>query len=217
MTTGFLGRTTENPDMGDEEDEFLQMLKRLEANAAHPLLLPVLMYSICSNMLRRQLRQVNRKIDDVQKKTGVLDGYLRSGTVNHAAADSQSKKDRPDYDALHKDLVGEHARLTKGLSDYVGEFEIAFRRSFQDIEKSDFGNLVLNKTSAHEELKLFVLRLDIAAKFELQHRERMLSRVDMQLKVVCAFEPRLTDLKHFTDLSSLPCIVVQSDAAENRG
>ena len=77
--------------------------------------------------------------------------------------------------------------MTKGLSDFVGEF------GFEDIEKSDIGKLILNKTSAHEELKLFILRLDTAAKFELQHRERMLSRVDMQLKVVYAFEPRLTD------------------------
>jgi hypothetical protein len=138
MTTGFLGRTVD-----DEKDEFLWMLQRLEANAAHPLLLPVLMYSVCSNMLRRQLQQVNSKIDIVQQNTGVLDGYLRSGTIKHAAADSQSKKDRPDYDALHKDLVGEDARLTKGLSDFVSEFGFAFGRSFEDIEKSDFGNLVL--------------------------------------------------------------------------
>jgi len=181
MTTGFLGRT----EVGDEKDEFLEMLERLEANAAHPLLLPVLMYSVCSNMLRRQLRQANQKIDIVQQKTGVLDGYLKSGKSKHAATDSQSKNGKPDYDALHKDLVGEHARLTKGLSDFVGEFELAFRRSFEDIEKSDFDNLILSNTFAHKELKLFVLRLDTAAKFKLQHRERMLSRVDMQLKVVC--------------------------------
>ena len=216
MTTGFLGRTVEKLEVGDEKDEFLEMLERLEANAAHPLLLPVLMYSVCSNMLRRQLRQVNRKMDAVQHKTGVLDGYLRLGTTKHAAADSQGKKDKPDYDALHKDLVGEHARLTKGLSDFVREFGFAFRRSFEDIEKSDFGNLVLNETSAHEELKLFVSRLDTAANFKLQHRERMLSRVDMQLKVVCAFEPRLTDAEHFTDRSTVYCVVVQSDATENR-
>jgi hypothetical protein len=92
------------------------------------------------------------------------------GTTKHAAADSRSKKDRPDYDALHKDLVGEHARLTKGLSDFVGKFGCAFCRSLEDIEKSDIGKLILNKTSAHEALKLFILRLDTAAKFELHHR-----------------------------------------------
>ena len=61
---------------GDEKDEFLRMPERLEANDAHPLPLPVLMYSVCSNMLRRQVRQVNWKIDIVQQKTGVLDGYI---------------------------------------------------------------------------------------------------------------------------------------------
>ena len=90
--------------------------------------------------------------------------YLRSGTTKHAAADSQGKKDRPDFHAVHKDLVGEHAHLTKVLSDFVGE------SGFEDIEKSNIGKLILNKTSAHEELKLFMLQLDTAAKFELQHR-----------------------------------------------
>ena len=59
MTTGFLGRTVDELEVGDEKDEFLRMLEMLEANAAHPLLLPVLMYSVYSNTLRRQLRQVN--------------------------------------------------------------------------------------------------------------------------------------------------------------
>jgi hypothetical protein len=66
--------------------------------------------------------------------------YLKSGTTKHAAADSKSKKDRPDFDALHKDLVGEHAHLTKGLSDFVGEF------GFEDIEKSNIGKLLPTKS-----------------------------------------------------------------------
>lgn len=76
MTTGFLGRTVDELEVGNENDEFLRMLERLEANAAHPLLIPIRMYSVCSNMLRRQLRQVNWKTDTVQQKTGVLDGYI---------------------------------------------------------------------------------------------------------------------------------------------
>ena len=70
MTTWFFGRTTDELELADEKDEFLRMPQRLEANAAHPLLLPVLMYSVCSNTLRRQLRQVNWKIDIVQQKIG---------------------------------------------------------------------------------------------------------------------------------------------------
>ena len=53
----------------------------------------------------------------------MLDGYIsRSGTTKHAAADSQSKKDRPGYDTLHKHLAGEHVRLTKGLLEDIEKF-----------------------------------------------------------------------------------------------
>jgi hypothetical protein len=70
MTAGFLGRIVDEPEVSDGKDEFLRMLGRLEANAAHALLLPVLMYSVCLNMLRQQLWQVNWKTDVVQQKTG---------------------------------------------------------------------------------------------------------------------------------------------------
>jgi hypothetical protein len=107
MTTGFLGRTADELELADEKDEFLRMPERLEANAAHPLLLPVLMYSVCSNTLRRQLRQVNWLSS---KRLGARWGISQVRN-NQAAADSQSKKDRLGYDTLHKYLAGEHARL----------------------------------------------------------------------------------------------------------
>jgi hypothetical protein len=63
-------------------------------------------------------------------------------------------------------------------------FGPACREALAKIEDSDIGNLIINKTNAHAELQSYLSLLEIEAKHELQHRERVPGRVDMQLKVV---------------------------------
>lgn len=180
MTTGFLGLTTSPTG---QMSELLEILDKLKLNATHPILLPLLMYSVYSTILRRQLGEVNRDINYVQEQTGLLDKYLRSGRRTRPSEEGQ-REEKPNYDDLHKILVVQHARLTRGLSDFVADLGPACREAIKRIEKSDTGDSIINKTSAHTELQSYLSHLEVGAKFELQHRERMLSRVDIQLKVV---------------------------------
>ena len=261
LTTGFLGYTS------GQMSEIMEVLEEFELDVycSHPLLLPILMYMVAGSMLRRQLRDVNKKIDDVQHQTGLLDNFLtvreptsksQPGGVANPPSETQAesaqrnprqhsetlrpslpspspspsprppaspvngpvpntsqqlsipnlppnlgdldrnllksteetKEEKLNYDEIHQVLVD--ARLTSGLSDFVEDLGKGCQAALSKIEASDIGKNILNSTTAHQELHSWVLQLELAAKSELQHRKRMLSRVDMQLKVVSGWEPR---------------------------
>jgi hypothetical protein len=256
LTTGFLGHTS------GQMNKIMEVLEmsELDVHCSHPLLLPILMYMVAGSMLHKQLRDIIKKIDDVQHQTGLLEEFLTvkepksksrpQGAANapcepqargiqtnppkHAEpspspspsprppaspvngpvpntsqqlsvpiirtdpGDSnrnllhfteEPKEEKPNYDKIHQMLVEQHARLTSGLSDFVEDLGKGCRAALSKIEASDIGKNILNSTTAHQELHSLVSQLELTAKFELQHRERMLSRVDMQLKVVSRCEP----------------------------
>jgi hypothetical protein len=258
LTTGFLGYTS------GQMSELIEVLEEYELDVYcnHPLLLPILMYMVAGSMLRRQLRQINQMIDNVQHQTGLLDDFLtrkpKSKRLSQQAADAageaqagrtqtnlrtraetspspspspsprlpaspvngyeqnnsqrlsgptipthrtvsdrkapqpmqEPKDEKPNYDKIHQVLVEQHARLTSGLADFVEDLGKGCQVAFTKIESSDVGKNILNRTVAHQELHSWMLQLELAAKFELKHGKRMLSRVDMQLKVVSRWESR---------------------------
>ncbi|KAH8594331.1 hypothetical protein B0O99DRAFT_625607 [Bisporella sp. PMI_857] len=175
-TTGFLGLTT------GQMREILEILDQLDCYAAHPILLPILMYAVCSNMLRRQLRDVNREVDFVQHQTGLLDGYLRKGSATLSGKSPDRKWEKPDYDDLHRILVEQHASLTTDLSYFVSDLGLACTEAMHTIKAS--GTDVSITSDTYIEMHSYLLQLKNSAEFQLQHRERMLSRIDMQLKVL---------------------------------
>jgi hypothetical protein len=258
LTTGFLGYTS------GPMSEIMEVLEEYELDVycSHPLLLPILMYMVAGSMLRRQLRRINLRIDDVQHQTGLLDDFLtrkspKSKGQSEQAADIPSeaqagstqtnprirveavpspspspsprrpaspvngpeqstsqqlaspaiathmtalerylpqsmqepKDEKLNYDKIHQVLVEQHARLTSGLSDFVEDLGKGCQVALAKIESSDVGRNILNSTVAHQELHSWMLHLELAAKSELQHGKRMLSRVDMQLKVVSKWKP----------------------------
>jgi hypothetical protein len=257
LTTGFFGFTS------GQMSEIMEVLEdsELDVHCSHPLLLPILMYMVAGSMLRRQLRDIIKKIDVVQHQTGLLDEFLtvrepksksrpqgaaiapsepQAGSIQtnppkHAKSSpspppsprppaspvngpvqntsqqlsvpiirtdlgnsnrnlphftEEPKEEKPNYNKIHQMLVEQQARLTSGLSDFVEDLGKGCQAALSKIEASDIGKNILNSTTAHQELHSWVLQLELTAKFELQHRERMLSRVDMQLKVVGRWEPR---------------------------
>jgi hypothetical protein len=96
----------------------------------------------------------------------------------------QDPKEKPNYDRVHQVLVEQHAFLTSGLSQFVEDLGKGCLVAFTNIESSDIGKNILNSTVAHEELHSWLLHLELATKYKLQHGKKLLSRVDMQLQVV---------------------------------
>jgi hypothetical protein len=73
-------------------------------------------------------------------------------------------------------LVEQHTRLTSGLSDFVEDLGNECQAALSTTEASDIGKNILNSIIVHQELHTWVSQMEFAAKVELQHRQRMLSR-----------------------------------------
>jgi hypothetical protein len=98
--------------------------------------------------------------------------------------DQEPKEEMPNYDRIHQVLVEQHAYLTSGLPQFVEDLGKGCLAAFANIESSDIGKNILNSTAVHAELHSWMLHLELATKSKLQHGEKLLGRVNMQLQVV---------------------------------
>lgn len=159
-------------------------LNTLNTCSTHPLLLPALIYSAYCSKLRYQLGQARDEIDTVQAETGEVLRAFVNGKESLERRDSWAQSRHQTYESLHKTLVEQHANLTNGLFDFIADMGPACTKALSDIEAADSGILAISKTAAHSDLKVFISILLTAAKFDLQNRDRLLSRVSIQLQVV---------------------------------
>jgi hypothetical protein len=202
ITSGFCGYTSQRAD----KDKLIEHLKQAKSNAHHPMLLPALTYGIFWDRLRGQVKDVRVERQKVQDRTGLLKDYLKLPNNEHLgnkekkkagnkaeAREHRGKKGRTDYDQLHKLLVEQQARMTN-----VSDLGPACHNALSVISDNSSGpvnpsgeekdtNVLLDD----EELQTYIQYLWGAAKIELQYRDQLLSRVNMQLKVVCRFSSPL--------------------------
>jgi hypothetical protein len=54
----------------------LEVVDDLKSLASHPLLLPIVLYWVCSQILRRDMQSVRQKMEQVKIETGLLKNYL---------------------------------------------------------------------------------------------------------------------------------------------
>jgi hypothetical protein len=151
--------------------------------STHPLLLPVLIYSSYCSKLRSQLQQIRDQIDTVERETGQVLKVSSNGTESAAQSENASEST---YESLHRILVEQHSKLSRGLSEFVKEMGPACENALSTIEVVGLKQLAISEV-AHHDVKLFVSILLTAARFDLLHRERLLSRVSIQLQVVSTY------------------------------
>jgi hypothetical protein len=192
ITSGFCGYTSQNA----ENATLIRNLKHAKSNAYHPMLLPALTYGIFWDQLRAQIKDVRVIMQDVQDKTGVLKNYLKLSNVERGGDKEEtgySKKAeaKPDYDLLHERIVSQQAQMTNSLAEFVSDLGPACHNALSTIRncssRSDDSSGSDNDTEASvedEELQRYVQYLHGMAKIELQYRDQLLSRVNMQIKVV---------------------------------
>lgn len=205
ITSGFAGYKCQRA----EKAPLISNLLQAKSNAYHPMLLPALAFGIFWDRLRGQIKDVRLAMQDVQDKTGLLKDYLKLTNIarqgNRGETDDpqraatkpddaqrRGKKAHTDYNVLHKRLVEQQARMTNGLADFLSDLGPACRSALSEIGNessgSDGADDDTNDTEPSiddDELHTYVQYLHSVAKIELQYRDQLLSRVDMQLKVVC--------------------------------
>lgn len=180
-TTGFLGLEMNKLD-ATPGHHFLLKIRDTARFIGDPMLLPALFFSIWTDILVREHRNVAVRLRDVQEKTGLMSDYLRQ---------RQMIEDRVNFDSVHRTLVLHHAYLTNGIADFVTAMGPAIAKGIHNIDRYSKRKQVKTLLGpgfhfASQDTRQYVEHVQTGAQTELQHRLRMLDRISMYLQVVSA-------------------------------
>ncbi|KIW34076.1 uncharacterized protein PV07_00876 [Cladophialophora immunda] len=221
-TSAFLSVTE-----GEMEELMVETVNSLKFLASHPLLLPIALYWVTSQILRRDNHDTHVNMNTVQKDTGLLRQYLKvdstrassttaSTTEKGNAKTSQQKA--PTLTEIHQVIVEQHARLTRGLAEFTEELGASCLSALDSIEsmeedgdeaKNDkkISTLLIDK-DAHFELRKLLAHTKVGTNYELHHRKQILSRVEIQQQVLYnLMQSRLGD-EALRDSSAMKSIAV---------
>lgn len=169
VTSGFFGYTL------DEGDEIVSMMKKSAHLVLHPLLIPALIHSTWFKIMFDQYAQIHRQMRSVQQRTGVMKRYLNEGRSKMRKFDKMTQEN---HDDIHETIVEQHAYLSTALSDFVGNLGPATTEAMETVRK-------LNPAAYHEYgLQAYVGHWTMRVERELEHREQLLKRIDVQIQVV---------------------------------
>jgi hypothetical protein len=194
ITSGFFGYTR------DEGDDIISALKKSAHLTLHPLLIPALIHSTWFKIMSDQYSAVTRRMRQVQKDTGLLNDYLGGHAQYRPQTDTFLQLTPAEHNAIHKTLIEQHAYLTTALSDFVGNMGpstakgLAAFDEINPVPRRDYG------------LPAYVSHWNVRVGRELEHREQLLKRVDVQIQVVGWTMICLAGSKHETVLTETSCI-----------
>jgi hypothetical protein len=194
ITSGFFGYTR------DEGDDIISALKKSAHLTLHPLLIPALIHSTWFKIMSDQYSAVTRRMRQVQKDTGLLNDYLGGHAQYRPQTDTFLQLTPAEHNAIHKTLIEQHAYLTTALSDFVGNMGpstakgLAAFDEINPVPRRDYG------------LPAYVSYWNVRVGRELEHREQLLKRVDVQIQVVGWTMISLAGSKHETVLTQTSCI-----------
>lgn len=194
ITSGFFGYTQR------EGDDIITALKQSAQLTLHPLLIPALIHSTWFKIMSEQYSAITKRLRTVQKSTGLLDDYLGGHSQYQTRTDTFLQLTPAEHNNIHKTLIAQHAYLTTALSDFVGNMGpftakgLEVFNGINPVEGRDFC------------LPVYVDYWTARACRELEHREQLLKRVDVQIQVVGWSMTFLTGTKQETVLTETSCI-----------
>jgi Mg2+ and Co2+ transporter CorA len=174
----------------------LEVVDDLKSFASHPLLLPTALYWVYSQILRRDVESVHEKIKQVQIKTGLLKEYLKANTARGSTTTEKrgatnSVQQAPDLTEIHQMIVEQHALLTRGVAEFTEDLGNACYSIFDILERLEEVDRLGNPLppswldgDADLELRKLLTHTQVSTKYELHHREQILSRVKIQQQVL---------------------------------
>lgn len=173
VSSGFLGFVVNDAGISPR-DPLLSKLKAASVQVTHPLLLPAIALGTWCHLLRSDQAKVDFEVHEIQRKTGLL---------NHQYGDSETQHNMDEYHKVHKSLVTQHVNLSTDSANFVDALGIAIQAAFADM--SSLKPRFQQEIAKHErELQAFVVHMQDMTRVQKQQRDRMLGRIDIQLKVV---------------------------------
>jgi ADP-ribose pyrophosphatase YjhB (NUDIX family) len=169
-TSAFFGFQTSGT-FATPGQQLVSMIQDVPEQIQDPMLIPALCYGLWTDIIQGEHSKVALHLREVQEKTGLMHDYLRQQKVI---------EDTVNFDAVHRNLVLQHAYLTNGIADFVLSLGPATINAIQTIEAQSLSGFNYDSTEARE----YVEHTQLRAGTEMQHRQRMLDRINMYLQVV---------------------------------
>ncbi|MCJ1246450.1 hypothetical protein MMC30_003657 [Trapelia coarctata] len=181
ITSGFIGGEVDSSGQGPIT-KLLSQLRKVFACAIQPMLLPVIAYSIWCDRLRIHVRDAAMDIHKIQKKTGLMDAYMKNSTQIAIAKASSGE-----YNSIHEELVQAHASLTNDLSRFVEDLGLRCKQGLDLFYQSALENPLntddqINTSEAA--LRSYLDHWQLTANVALQQRDQQLARANRQLQVL---------------------------------
>lgn len=179
----------------------MEKVRKLAHFCDLPLLMPTAFYWTIAALLTKRLEAVEKRLVDVMIQTGKL---------KHVYRGQEASRER-NIDQLQGDLVEQHFELTRGLAEYLQDFEAnisrmshylarqsdhdqSSSRSLLDddadsvsVSEDDIEHLASmgqNLTFSHAELNRLIHRLHFNVRSSLLKRQRFLDRIPVQMSIL---------------------------------
>jgi hypothetical protein len=196
-TCGYLGFQSNVDSTGARSgqtrpgDRLMAFLRVMKEKADNPLLLPTLATGIWLSCLHDENHQSAIVLRQIQAEIGLMGSYLRSNKM---------LTPRPTgFDAVHRKIISQHAFMTNRLSEFIAHLVPSTEKAMQEFETLGYPQQMRQPASVQpqqqaqqttsssafmEELEDYIHHMNFLARAELQHHDRMLSRVTVYLQVV---------------------------------
>ena len=210
-TTGLLFYTT------GKMHYMLNTIKALPRYAGEPLFLPSVVCDTFISRHRRQLQDVNAIISQVQQDTGLLDRFLLDRVLHFSGSNGPQRQHT--FDDMHKMLVEQHARLTNGVATFIRRLCDSLVQAATELNRPESPTGRPIAEAMRRDFECYFQRLRLDMEEEEGHRQRLLQRIDMQLKVLYNLQQQriAQEAKRDNDVMKAIAEATQRDSLEMKG
>lgn len=194
MTCAYLGfqssiSVTNENHPATPGDQLLTLLELLINRADNPMLLPAVASGLWVEHLQHGNHRSAKVLRKIQADIGLMGPYLNQNNLSLKRKSTGMVEQPIDLNSIHGNILLEHGYLTNGVSEFLTDLFPSTSdalAAFHTLRLPQLQQLDQQPTAYEikEELNDYVEHMRIRAKAELQHRDRMLNRMNVYFQVV---------------------------------
>jgi hypothetical protein len=170
-------------------DRLLKLLSMSIDKAENPMLLPAFASGLWVEHFQHGNHRSAKTLREIQADIGLMGPYLNQIKLGPKGKSRGIVKQPIDLNSIHGKIVLEHGYLTNGVSEFLTDLFPSTSDALAAFHTLRFPqSQQLSQQSVafqiKEEINEYVEHMRIRAKAELQHRDRMLSRMNVYFQVV---------------------------------
>ena len=152
----------------------------------------------------------------MQQDTGLLDRFLLDRVLQFSNTNGPVRQHT--FDDMHKMLVEQHARLTNGVATFIRRLCDSLVKAWTELSHRNIHG-GLPSDAMQRDFKCHFQRLQLNMEEEEEHRQRLLQRIDMQLKVLYNLQQQriAQEVKRANDVMKAIAEATQRDSLEMKG